>query len=409
MKLSLPLLFLACFSFGSVQAQKCLTSIKTQQRIANDPDAARRVAELETFTQRWIKKTAYKTTAKHRIPVVVHVLYSNSAENVTDAQITSQFAVLNAAFSKTNANFSNTPAAFQSVAADAEMEFCLAVVDPNGAATTGITRHSVSSSFNGETDYFNTGKGGVAPWDINKYLNVYLVSLGSGSLGFTYNPGAAPAGEEGVVIDYKAWGTTGVASTNQPNHLGTTAVHEFGHYFNLEHIWGPNTSGCSDDDNVADTPPQDTESSGCPTFPTTDACTASGNGIMFMNYMDYSDDACMTMFTDGQKQRMKASIAGPWANLVNSTACDAASVSSVAKQVVTIAPNPARGFFTISFSKQEQADITLVNSVGTVVYKNSTNASQIRVYTNDLPAGWYMVKVSTEAGIAGVHKVFVTK
>lgn len=379
----------------SVYAQKCLTSIKTQQRINSDPQVAQRVQQLEAFTQEYINNNAAnKTTAVDNFPIVVHVLYSTSQENISDAQINSQLPILNAAFTKTNANAGSTPAAFQSVAADAEMQFCLAKADPNGAPTTGITRTMVSGSFDGEYDYFNTAKGGVAPWDPNKYINVYIVKL-NGTLGFTYTPGTAPAGEDGVVIDYRCWGNTGTASTNQPNHLGTTAVHEFGHYFNLEHIWGVNNSGCSDDDNVADTPPQDTESGGCPTFPYTDNCTSSGNGIMFMNFMDYSDDDCMTMFTEGQKQRMKAAIAGHWAALANSTACNPLTVAELSTPTVSVYPNPANMFLTIELSIADNTNAVLINSVGQAVKTINTNAAKFELNTSRLPNGVYYLKIQS--------------
>lgn len=390
-------------------AQKCLTSVKVAQSMAAHPEMKQRVAALEAFTRQWIadhQRSADKTTATVRVPVVVHVLYKNATENISDAQIQSEFPVLNATYSKTNANFSNTPAAFQSLAGNPDMEFCLAKTDPNGAATTGITRTSVGSGFDGEKEYFNTGKGGVAPWDPSKYLNVYLVNLGNGNLGFTYTPGTAPQGEEGVVIDPAAWGTTGSAASNQPNHLGATACHEFGHYFNLLHIWGGNQGGCSDDDSVSDTPLQEQESSGCPTFPTFDNCTTSGNGIMFMNYMDYSDDACMTMFSQGQVQRMQAAIAGPRASLVASAVCWPVSVDPLRQNVARIYPNPANNVIHIQLNRPAAIDVEVVNSVGMVVRSQHVSASSYIINTSSLPGGWYFVRVHSD-DINEAVKVFV--
>lgn len=380
----------------AANAQKCRTSEKVAQSKAMYPEVAKRMAEIEAFTKDYVanNRSENKTTQKHLVPVVVHVLYKNSTQNVTDAQITSEFAVLNEAYSNTNASGANTPAPFKAMAGNAELEFCITQVAPDGTATTGIERKQVPSSFDGEKDYFNPGNGGIAPWDPQKYLNVYLVELTAGNLGFTYTPGAAPAGEEGVVIDYRAWGTVGEAANNQPNHLGKTAVHEFGHYFNLEHIWGPN-GGCSDDDGVTDTPPQDQESGGCPTFPTFDNCTTSGDGIMFMNYMDYVDDNCMTLFTQGQVQRMQAAVAGPRASLTSSTMCFKLSVNNVPDADFVITPNPANDWITIKLQRNVDFHVDVVNSMGSVVIKaNAERLASLSVA--HLPAGVYSVKVTCD-------------
>ncbi|MCB0696100.1 MAG: T9SS type A sorting domain-containing protein [Chitinophagaceae bacterium] len=389
-------LCLAAVMPAAVSAQKCMTSQKVKESIAAHPEMAQKVAELEAFTQQWIanNRAVKKTTATTRVPVVVHVLYKDAGENVSDAQIQSEFPVLNAAYSKTNANFSNTPAAFQALAGNPDMEFCLASKDLNGNAFSGINRVSVSSSFNGETDYFDPNKGGVAPWDPDKYVNVYLVGLTNGNLGFTYTPGTAPAGEEGIVIDSRAWGNTGTASSNQPNDKGATACHEFGHYFNLLHIWGTSASGCSDDDGVADTPPQDGESSGCPTYPLMDNCTATGDGIMFMNFMDYADDACMTMFSAGQVQRMQAAIAGPRAALVTSTVCGSVSVSTITQTTARIYPNPANDRVHIRLNRPAELNVQLVNSIGMVVLQQQISAAEVTLNTSALPAGWYFVRAN---------------
>ncbi|MCB0700188.1 MAG: T9SS type A sorting domain-containing protein, partial [Chitinophagaceae bacterium] len=345
--------------------------------------------------------------AINKFPVVVHVLYANAAENISDAQINSQFPILNAHFSKTNANFSVTPTQFQSVAANAEMEFCLTNVDPNGNAHSGITRTMVSGTFDGEKDYAKPANGGVTPWDPDKYINVYIVSLAGsgGTLGFTYTPGGAPTGEDGIVFDYKAWGNVGAAAGNWPNDKGTTAVHEFGHYFNLLHIWGEN--GCTVDDMVSDTPPQDKQSSDCPSFPQYDACTGTGDGIMFTNYMDYCDDSCNTFFTEGQKARMKAAIAGYWATLATSNRCASVGIAIVQPQTINVVPNPANDRFFINLAVSEKIDVIVMNNVGVVVEKRTANTRQMIVNTSELPSGLYLVKVKTGDGNTTTHKVYV--
>src|SRR5205085_7351896 len=137
-----------------------------------------------------------------------------------------------------------------------------------------------------------TANGGHDAWNRDQYLNIWVCDL-SGKIGYAQFPGG-PAATDGVVIDYQAFGTLGTASI--PFHLGRTATHEIGHWLNLRHIWGDANCG---DDLVADTPTQQTDNGGCPSFPHV-TCSNGPNGDMFMNYMDYVNDNCMNMFTAGQ-------------------------------------------------------------------------------------------------------------
>jgi Pregnancy-associated plasma protein-A/Secretion system C-terminal sorting domain/Fibronectin type III domain/Bacterial pre-peptidase C-terminal domain len=255
------------------------------------------------------------------IPVVVHVVYNNATENISDAQIQSQINVLNADFRKLNSDASLVPSAFSSLAADAEIQFCMAQRTPTGAATTGIVRVSSSVTAFGLTDNMKfSSSGGSNVWNSSKYLNIWVCDIGGGTLGFAYLPGTAPTGADGVVIDYRYFGTT--SNVAAPFNRGRTGTHEVGHYLNLDHIWGGNSASCTDSDNVSDTPNQADENYGCPSFPQV-SCSNGPNGDMFMNYMDYTDDACMFMFSTGQKNRMQALFAaGGFRNgLVTSDGC----------------------------------------------------------------------------------------
>jgi Pregnancy-associated plasma protein-A/Secretion system C-terminal sorting domain len=266
------------------------------------------------------------------IPVVVHVLYNTAAQNISDAQIASQIAVLNADFRKLNTDANLVPAAFSSLAADCEFSFCMAQQTPTGAATTGIIRKSTTkTSFNADTDDAKSATSGSATWDATKYLNIWVVpsiiSNGmSGILGYAQFPGG-PASTDGVVIAYQYFGTTGTATA--PFNKGRTGTHEVGHWLNLYHIWGDDNTSCSGSDLVGDTPNQGDENYGCPTFPTS-SCSNGANGDMFMNYMDYTNDACMYMFTAGQKARMQALFAagGARVGLLTSIGCNAPTTSS---------------------------------------------------------------------------------
>jgi hypothetical protein len=146
----------------------------------------------------------------------------------------------------------------------------------------------------------------VDPRPTTKYLNFWICNLGEGLLGYAQFPGG-PAKTDGVVILYTAFGTTGAAAA--PFNLGRTATHEVGHWLNLRHIWGDKTD-CSGSDQVSDTPKAQMPNYGTPTWPHI-SCNNGPNGDMFMNYMDYVDDAAMFMFTQGQAARLNATLAGP--------------------------------------------------------------------------------------------------
>jgi pregnancy-associated plasma protein-A len=254
-----------------------------------------------------------------RIPVVVHVLYRTDAENLSDAQVRSQIEVLNRDFRKTNADAGKIPDPFAALAADALIEFGLAVRDPGGDPTSGITRtRTTAPSFDGTIDEMDRAikatSGGARAWPSDSYLNVWVCSLGGGLLGYAQFPGG-PAQTDGIVILNTAFGTGGTAAA--PFDLGRTATHEVGHWLNLLHIWGDDDSACSGSDNVRDTPNQGGPNTGCPRFPRI-SCSNGPDGDMFMNYMDYTDDACMYMFSKGQGARMHAALTGPRAAILAS-------------------------------------------------------------------------------------------
>jgi len=347
-------------TFQSVLAQRCGTNEVRARNLAANPDLVQQRADLEAFTQNWIANQQGRETENRvveTVSVVVHVLYRTAEQNISDAQIESQLEVLNEDFRKLNSNANQTASAFQGIAADVEIEFCLATTDPNGNPTNGITRTQTSVVGIGDTeDYFLDARGGKAAWDVDKYINIWVCDLADGGLGFAYVPESAdPPESDGMVIGYQYFGTTGTAANSSPNELGRTATHEMGHYFNLEHVWGPGDGGCNEDDFVSDTPNQDIETGGCPSFPLLDNCTSSGNGINYNNYMDYSDDACMTMFTEGQKMRMLAALNGPRSGLLSNSCAPVVGVNDRADLIqVQAFPNPASNHLTIQLQEGVQ-------------------------------------------------------
>lgn len=291
------------------QDRNCATMENLELQKIKDPKMEFRMEMIERFTQSRQAQQGRAVSGVITIPVVVHVVYNTSAENISDAQILSQIAVLNEDFRRTNSDADEV----WSQAADTEFEFCLATRDPNGQATTGITRTSTSrTSFSSNDNVKFNSTGGKDAWPASSYLNIWVCDL-NGLLGYAQFPGGS-ASTDGVVCDYAAFGNTGVASA--PFDLGRTATHEIGHWLNLRHIWGD--GGCSVDDFVDDTPVSDASNGGCAI-----GHISCGTVDMVQNYMDYSDDACMNLFTQGQKDRMRVlfEAGGAKVSLLNSAAC----------------------------------------------------------------------------------------
>lgn len=299
----------------------CGTTEYMQAQFAADPAYAERLQEIEEFTQEWIANNPGGERAVVTIPVVVHVVYNTTSENISDSRILSQIDVLNEDFRRLNADASETPSYWTSIAADCEIEFCLATKDPSGASTTGITRTSTTkTSFSTTANEMKFSTYGHAIWDRSKYLNIWVCDISGGILGYAQFPGGS-ASTDGVVIDYVYMGVGGSGAS--PYDLGRTTTHEVGHWLNCYHIWGDDGTSCSGSDSVSDTPNQADENYGCPSAGSRVSCSNGPNGDMFQNYMDYTDDACMNLFTAGQKSRMQAlfSTGGSRASLASSDGC----------------------------------------------------------------------------------------
>ncbi|GAB3660669.1 zinc metalloprotease [Glycomyces tarimensis] len=242
------------------------------------------------------------------VPVVVHVVYGEESADISDEQVHSQIKVLNADFRMRNTDLERVPEPFQALAADARVEFALAGTDPDGAPSAGITRTRTDvAAFDADDTVKRASTGGADAWPADRYLNVWVCRLGGGLLGYAQFPGGPPE-TDGVVVTHQGFGTTGTATA--PFNGGRTTVHEIGHWLNLRHIWGDDGEGCSGSDFVGDTPNQGGPNRGVPEFPTI-SCDNAPHGDLFVNFMDYSDDAATVMFTIGQAERMDACLAGP--------------------------------------------------------------------------------------------------
>lgn len=379
MKLFAVASLISGITYAQTSQRNCGTMEHLEYLKTQDKQLESRMNDIETHTADFVQhQSLMKTSAVVSIPVVVHVLYNTTSQNISDAQIKSQIDVLNEDFRKLNADRTNVPSAFSGLAADAEINFCLASKTPSGASTTGIVRKSTSkTSFGSDDGVKYSSSGGDDAWNTSQYLNLWVCNLGGGLLGYAQFPGG-PAATDGVVILYSAFGRTGTLSA--PYNKGRTATHEVGHWLNLRHIWGDASCGS---DLVSDTPTQQTSNYGCPAYPHK-TCSNTTSGDMFMNYMDYTDDACMYMFSTGQKTRMKALFAsgGARVGLLSSQGCGAATTTTTTTTTTTASNT-----------------LTIGNGTGTTTTPYGT-------YYMDAKTQYIITKAElTAAGYSSVNKI----
>lgn len=355
MKNTLLVLSTFCLSLFSANAQNsrfpnrgCATMEEDARMRAEHPE----MGTLDDF-ERWMEQKIVEHKAasaegrmqtSFTIPVIVHVIHTGQAVgtsyNISTAQINSQLDVLNEDYRRLNADTSLIPAIWKSVAADCEINFCPATVDPNGLPlnTPGIERINATTrgwSISGLTNTYITNN--IKPatiWNTNKYLNVWVVpdytnGAGIDLLGYaTFPAGSTLSGitssststTDGFVCWYKSYGRVG--NLDPTYNKGETATHEIGHWLGLRHIWGDATCGT---DYCNDTPIAQSANYGCHAHPYhLGLCSGNTTGEMFMNYMDYSDDACLYMFTNDQKTRVQTCMSNSPMRVAQaaSTACN---------------------------------------------------------------------------------------
>jgi PKD repeat protein len=329
---------------------RCYTDEMEAIRRQNNPS----LESTESF-ENWIdESTLFNQSALivggvYQIPVVFHVVHNGEAvgtgTNISFAAMQSQLDVLNEDFRKIlGSNGYNTHPS----GADTEIEFCMAQRRPNGSAfpggengvnrinrnTAGFTAPPFSTAYINTTIKTYTYNGGVATatlgWSPDRYLNIWVCNISGGTLGYAQFPesplggmgcGTQSAATDGVVFLYSSVGKSSVTGFPGPYNEGRTATHEIGHWLGLRHIWGD--GGCTFDDFCNDTPLAGAANYGCPVG--TNSCTGAPDaGVdMIENYMDYTDDVCMNIFTNDQKMRMRIVLeASPRrALLITSDAC----------------------------------------------------------------------------------------
>ncbi|MEI6312953.1 MAG: M43 family zinc metalloprotease [Bacteroidota bacterium] len=407
MKKIIYLSILILFSIKIINAQEsCGTMKYYQQQLAAHPELKEINDAFELRMQqtslRIYDASSFKTNEVIRIPVVVHVVYQNTVQNISDAQIMSQIDALNRDFNHQNPDSLPITHPFYPIVGSAGIEFCLATVDEHLNPTTGITRtFTTNRSFNLDAGTAQNVKfaslGGVDAWDQAKYLNFWVCNLESPVLGYAQFPTSLTSDPraDGVVVGYQSFG--GIGASTRPN--ARTAVHEVGHWLGLRHIWGDAFCG---DDHVADTPPAEDKNFGCPRFPhrPNDSCGQDARGEMFMNYMDYVDDNCMNSFSKGQVAVMNEVMNNERYELKRTDNCNASVGINPLKNnedLFKIISNINEGIYQINLNTtlyNNPMNIYVSDMLGNIIYNNSGSFDRpITIDISDKSAGMYFIHI----------------
>lgn len=376
---------------------KCGTMENLERLKKLDPGLEQRMADYEARIQEFLaqhpngKLSPFQTIT---IPTVVHVVWNTAAENISDNSVNNIITVLNEDYGRTNPDASQTPSVWQSIAVNTGIQFCLAVRDPSGNPTNGIVRvQTAQTSFTTDDKVKFTAQGGSDSWTTTQYFNIWICDLGGGLGGYGEFPSGSPSNTWGNVTDYALVG-------------GYVCSHESGHCFDLYHIWGDDGGSCSGSDAVSDTPNQaDATNASCSTFPTTDACSPSSPGIMYMNYMDYTW-SCTNLFTQGQSSRANAALfIPPYNALASSQGC--VPVNLVANDAgITVVSSPngliCSGNFTPVVTLKNWGNNNLTSCV--INYQVDANPPQTYNWSGTLASlATATVTLSSMTVTAGTH------
>lgn len=420
----------------NAQNLKCGNTIIKENIIASSPNNAalmqQRSIDLIARANAYatsIKGTAQKNTNIVTIPVVFHVILTAAQQNQLNgdtgirARAISQIAALNRDYLKQNSDTVSIPYVYKPLAANTGIQFGLAHRKPDGTSTEGFeiittttSGYSVYDGMGGASTAKHTSSGGADAWDPTKYLNIWVLNISeTGIIGFTDPPSyvnfGIAADEIGIGLNYAAFGNR--TSTSQyffsGIDKGRTLTHEMGHFFELEHVWGDDGGLCPSDpggldDGIADTPPQASENYGNPVFPHI-SCNNGPGGDMFMNYMDYSNDLSLLMFTIDQVARMQSNVNTESLSLTQHPEILQwpTGVTNIDESKnIAIYPNPTSGKFTVNTNDVKGVEkILVLNMIGQTVYSINVNNAQITNYNIDLTGmskGIYMVQCTFARG-----------
>lgn len=419
-KYILPTFLLLLLSvFATAQEKKCGVENPEDFGLLMNDATALRVQAIKDNSVEWIANQQHRSTPREliTIPVVVHIVYYDDSENYTDLEVEAQIDGLTADFRKLN-NIDNIPEVFRDLAVDTEIEFCLAnIID--GVPTNGILRtktphQSIGTPYNGVNRICYTDEGGSDAINPEEYVNIWVGQMPSLIAGRATMPGQADTAlEDGIFIDPDFFGF--FCSSSNDFFLGRTLTHEMGHYLNLLHIWGDgggSDDNCMIDDGISDTPMQEKSYSGrCPSHPQ-ESC---GGEDMFMNFMDYTDDRCLSMFTFGQKLMMRSVLDedGPRGKLRTSQGCAGMTKSNITltPDDITIFPNPASDCIHIDLDIDNDLPVRfqVINSLGQAVHSSNVFAKDLRTFNvSNLSNGVYFIFFENNKQIAS-KKLIVDK
>lgn len=435
MKLHVLLFLLIPFTvFGQAPAGTLLCGNEVWEHLLSTRYPDLDAAFHETFEQtaRAAKAGGVQDRSPLVIDVVVHVVWKTAAENLADSIIENQIAILNRDFNGENADSLNTRTLFRPVAGKANIRFRLASI-VRRQTSTNFTINLTSGALLSNLKSNSTG--GSDPWSVERYLNIWVCNIRPATiigiplaqiLGFAFPPNGLsnwPAGtaaptpnEDGVVIDYRVFGG------NNPNPIavpggtgnltvrGRTAVHEVGHYLGLRHIWGDgggllsSTNDCKQSDGIDDTPFANAQSNfDCNQVRNTCKSTESFYNAdvpdMTENYMDYSREDCMSLFTKGQVAHMRATLSGPRAGLVQSVGTQQPRSVALGMRVF---PNPVVGqtFVQYTLSEAQTTVLSLWDATGRLVRQYPEQSGSTGMHTQSLdvegvPEGVFFVQLRT--------------
>lgn len=401
------LLIFTCLSlFSQLAAQKnCSSSAYQQEQLKTDPAFIQRLQQIESFSNRSVEGNGVAARGDEtiiKIPVVVHILYHYPSEKISDQQVFTQIAALNKCFRRRNSDTINTPAYFRPVAADCGIEFQLAISDPKRRATTGIVRkYTPIIQWEADDKMKFTNEMGDDAWDAGSYLNIWVCNLDRVA-GYASVPGGIMS-KDGLVLGFSTFGTI---NSMHGYEMGKTAVHEVGHWLSLKHLWGDTYCG---DDGIADTPKQAGYNIECPGVINI-TCGNGPYGDMYMNYMDFTNDACMNLFTQGQKARMRSMFdpGGPRNSILVSKGLNPPLISEIELPEEDpkwlhpqLFPNPATTQLTLDLTYDARwlgKELKIINLTGQNVMNVTITSKKQQIDISRLQPGIYLLAAKQADG-----------